>query len=107
MANIVLTGWRSGTRKCPGTLGLRVNKRDRDILFKDLNEVVLKLPRREGAALSMEIELTSSFRSTCREIRGPHIGDWMQERGDCPWPHGCPPRYRAKMSGNRIRILSP
>ena len=81
MADIVLTGWRSGTRECPGTLGLRVNRRDRDILFRGLNEVVLKLPRREGAALRMEIELTSSFRSKCRSIRGQHIGDWMQERG--------------------------
>ena len=95
---IVLTGWKGGT------FGFRVSKRDQE-LFCELSKVRLELPNRDRGSCQIEIKLSQSFRQKCPEFRSKKIGKWMSWRGDYPWPKGHPPKYKAEMTGNHLRII--
>ena len=95
---IVLTGWRGGT------FGFRVSKQDQEF-FRELSKVKLELPNPRGASCQIEIKLSRSFWRECPELRSKEIGGWMFERGNWPWPKGKPPRYKAKMRGDHLRVI--
>ena len=81
--------------------GFRVEKPDRDRLFKRLKsqssrmEVIIELP--SGEALWFSRPETSLFWSTCPEFISHKIGDWIKEQND-PWPYRKPPKYIAELS---------
>lgn len=95
---IILTGWKGGT------FGFRVSKQDQG-LFRELSKVRLELPNPDGGFCQIEIELSQSFRQKCPEFRNKKIGEWMSWRGDYPWPKGHPPKYKAEVTGNSLRII--
>ena len=96
---IVLTGWKGGT------FGFRVSKQDRE-LFHGVPKVKLELPNSSGKRWQIKIKLSPSFWQKCPEFRNKKIGKWMSCRGDYPWPKGHPPKYKAEMTGNHLRIIS-
>ncbi len=95
---IVLTGWKGGT------FGFRVSKQDRKF-FRQLSKVRLELPNPRGEPCQIEIRLSQSFWRECPELRSKEIGGWMFRRGNWPWPEGKPPKYKAKMKGNHLRVV--
>ena len=95
---IVLTGWKGGT------FGFRVSKQDQE-LFCELSKVRLELPNPDGGPCQIEIKLSQSFWKKCPEFKNKKIGEWMSWRGDYPWPKGHPPKYKAEMAGNHLRII--
>ena len=49
--------------------------------------------------------LTSTFWTTCPEIRGKAIGQWLIKRKLAPWPYGNPPKVElVPLGGNRFRL---
>ena len=97
---IVLTGWRGAI------FGLRISKKDRDALLRGLDKITLKLPLDDGQAQSLEIGLNASFWGSCPEFRSRDIGAWMKQRGDYPWRSRQTPKYRARVTGSVIEIVS-
>ena len=95
---IVLTGWKGGT------FGFRVSKQDQE-LFRKLSKVKLELPNPREESSQIEIKLSQSFWRECPELRSKQIGGWMFKRGNWPWPKGKPPRYKAKMKGDHLRVI--
>ena len=97
---IVLTGWQGSTS------GLRIKKKDRDELLRGLDKITLKLPLNGGQTESMELSLNDSFWRSCPEFRSRDIGTWMKQRGDRPWRFRQTPKYRARVTGGVIEIVS-
>lgn len=95
---IVLTGWKGGT------FGFRVRKEDQE-LFRKLSKVKLELPNLGEEPCQIEIKLSQSFWRGCPELRSKDIGGWMFRRGDLLWQEGSPPKYKAKMKGNHLRVV--
>ena len=89
---LILSGWQ-GT-----TSGLRIDAETRRkvfLPFKDqLRMVHLFLPGHEAQPC---FRLKQTFWTTCPEFRSAEIGKWMDARGDKPWPHRRPPKYRAEL----------
>ena len=108
---ITLSGWYGGGKY--GMFGLRVSVKDRE-LFCGLTKVELELPNPHGKSRRIQINLSPSFWRKCPELRSRVIGEWMSERGDCylrklqPWPEGKghPPKYKAEITGNRLRVIA-
>ena len=96
---IVLTGWKGAT------YGLRITRKERDVLLRGLDKVTLILPLKDGQKLSLNLDLNASFWGSCPEFRNRDIGDWMKQRGDYPWPSRRTPKYRAKVTGSTIEII--
>lgn len=87
-----LSGWQGATS------GLRVDAESRRTVFlplKDrLRRVHLILPGHEERPCC---SLTPAFWTNCPEFRSAEVGRWMEARGDKPWPHRRPPKYRADL----------
>ena len=87
-----LTGWQGGTS------GFRVAVESRGRVFeplqRTLRHVQVVMPGREGPT---HCQVTTTFWTTCPELRSAEIGHWMERRGDKPWAKGKPPRYEAEL----------
>jgi len=94
---IILTGWKGST------FGFRVSKQDRE-LFRGVSKVELELLDPSGEHRQIKIKLSPSFWQECPELRNKEIGEWMRKRGDCLWRKGHPPKYKAEMAGNLLRV---
>lgn len=102
---IELSGWQGATS------GLRVSAESRSRVFEplkgELSQVQVVLP---GHPVQPLCRVTSTFWTTCPELRSAEIGRWMVARGEKPWPRGHPPRYEAELVGvdgatTSIRII--
>lgn len=116
---ITLTAWSNSTSDKPN--GFRIEKPDRDCLFKRLKRrlsrkgVIIefppdKSPHSSVEALRFSLPLTSSFWRDCYEFRSCEIGTWIKKQRDASWPYRKPPKYTAKMltTGNgpiKIKVL--
>ena len=89
---LTLTGWKGAT------FGLRVDAESKCRVFfplkNQLRRVRLVLHGHEARPCCSQ---TPTFWTTCPEFRSVEIGRWMDTRGDKPWPHGRPPKYRAEL----------
>ena len=90
--SLELSGWQGATA------GLRVAAESKQRVFEPLrgmaHRVQVELP---GHGVQPLCRITSTFWTSCPEIRSAEIGRWMVARGDKPWPHGRPPRYEAEL----------
>ena len=98
---LVVAGWRGGT------WGLRVPKAYRGLFAQyrhrlEQKALVVALP---GAHALLPVRLSPSFWRRCPEIRAAEFGRWMCSRGDAPWPHGQPPKYRASLVAGQEIVL--
>ena len=88
---MIVTGWSNGApnSRTGSGYGVRVRRRDRDVLFEpEWQFVTVELDRGKRVG----VNVSNSFWRGCVELRSGAIGKWMIERGLAPWPKGRPPR---------------
>lgn len=87
-----LSGWQGASS------GLRVDAETRRKVFLPLKDrlhmVQVILPGHETKPCS---RLTPTFWTSHPVLRSAEIGRWMEVRGDKPWHHRRPPKYRATL----------
>ena len=124
MEKIELTAWNNGVwREEDGSFGFRIYKKNWE-LFSKVKTVKLELPTPDGKSSQViNIELSDSFPrlvnkeyiGKCPEIRDregrTEIQHWMLERGDIPpsgrpWPKEHPPKYKAEIKDNHVRVTA-
>lgn len=77
---------------------IRIRRVDREKHFKkSWPRVILEL---EGG-MSIEVNLSPSFWTTCIQLRSKWIGKWMLDRKLAPWRKNDPPELRLERIGNR------
>jgi len=97
---IVATAWNNGRRHQSGAgFGLKISLEDRAKYFpRSLKQVRLLLPN--GATADVNIDKSSFWNDTCRELISAEIGHWLLEAKLAPWPKRKPPKIELLRRGN-------
>jgi hypothetical protein len=89
------TGWKGGV------YGVRVGKANARRFFP-MTATCIKV-KIEGHTHAFA--LSETFWTTCPEIRGAPIGQWLRAQGLAPWQSGHPPRVNLlPLGGNKFRL---
>jgi hypothetical protein len=92
-----VTAWKGGTDKRDG-YGLKISIEDRNCFFKKTwQEVVLTLPN--GKCAIANVNKSSFWNDTCRELISKEIGLWLLGEKLAPWPKGHPPKFILRLTG--------
>jgi hypothetical protein len=99
-----VTVWKNGKHSNPGVwYGISVPKLSRKRYFDPAwREVILILPDGE----EVRAQLTSTFWTTCNELRPVAINRWLKKQHLVPWPEGTlPPVLElTPQGGNRFAL---
>lgn len=88
-----VTAWNNGG----SGYGLRVAREDRARFFRRAwRTVTVALPNGRGVAA---VNLTSTFWTTCPELRSASIGAWLRQNRMDTWPSGQPPTFTLLPTG--------
>jgi len=101
-----VTAWNNGKYYPTGAgYGLKVDANDRDMYFsRDWSNVILELVGAPNRVV-INVNKSSFWGATCRELINKDIGIWLIKNGKAPWPKGCPPKMRMEsMGSNRFRV---
>ncbi len=89
--------WTNGR----GTYGVRVGRQDAKMYFA---------PGLEGVEVEVDgevchVRLRETFWTTCPELRGGIVGQWVRRIGAVPWIRGAPPALTlTPLGGGRFRL---
>ena len=100
---ITLTGQMDGK----GPSRLEVSRKDRNI-FRGLSEITLELPGPGGETYTaFNVKIQPAFWRDCPHFYDKKIEDWIIKRGESSWTYKGedPPKYEAKVTGSRVRVL--
>jgi hypothetical protein len=105
------TAWNNGSYHRSGAgYGFKIPIKDRDTYFKKLwDSVSLILPFLDGAeSTNLNINKSSFWSPSCRELISQNIGRWLIGCGLAPWSLGSPPRVQVAVIGpGQFEIRSP
>jgi hypothetical protein len=102
---MVVSGWSNGSPNdsTGGGYGIKIRRQDRDEHFGHTwSSVLVELENGEV----FDIGLSSSFWTTCPELRRKEIGKWMLDNGLGRWSNGRPHKFRLVPTGDRRFTLS-
>ncbi len=104
-----VTAWNNGAHHSTGNgYGLKVDIKDRDKYFrKDWKNALLELEG-EPKEITVNVDKSSFWDPTCRELISKEIGIWLIKNGKAPWPKGCPPKMRMEHIGDarfKVRLI--
>lgn len=102
---MIVTAWNNGQYHSTGAgYGLKIAIEDRDTHFsKAWKSVIIKLPN--GIEVEANINKSSFWSNTCRELINKEFGKWFIERGFAPWKSGRPPKFKLTHSReNRFNL---
>ena len=90
---MIVTAWNNGKHHPTGAgYGLKIAIQDRDAHFsKDWSSVVVTLPN--GVKVESNINKSSFWGKSCRELINQQFGQWFMEQGLAPWEKGRPPKF--------------
>ena len=104
------TAWTNGARSRTGAgYDLRISAEDRDKHFeRRWNTVTLRMiGERTTRVAEANVDKTSFWDGTCRELINAEIGQWFIENGFDRWTHGIPPRFRMRALAQREFDVRP
>ena len=83
---IKVSGWNNGDHSSTGAgYGIRIGKKNRDLHFdRGWNKAIIEI---EGHK-TVSTNITSTFWTTCPELRSKYIGQWMILKKLAPWSKG-------------------
>jgi len=92
---VIVSAWKNGT------YGIRIGKKNVRKYFKrNWDQVEIKID-----GIFHEFKLSSKFWTTCPEIRGKELRDWLRSQKSIPWFKGHPPRFElVPLSENMFRL---
>jgi hypothetical protein len=87
--------------------GLKISARNRDaFLRREWRTIDLHLAGR-SEPIKVNIDKSSFWNDTCRELISKEIGTWFEECGLAPWPKGHPPKLRLVLKNPRSFVVYP
>jgi len=108
--SLTWTAWNNGKHHTTGAgYGLKVSIADRDRHFKrEWKSVILEIPVSGSfKEVLVNIDKSSFWNETCREVINQAIGRWFRNSGFAPWPSGKPPKLKIEVIGERrFRVSS-
>ena len=88
---MIVSAWKAAT------YGIRVGQANaREYFDRSWEQVEVEI---NGKFYSFK--LSPTFWTTCPELRGGPIPDWLKEQGLVPWPKGKPPKFRLEPLGDK------
>lgn len=89
-----VTAWNNGQHHVTGAgYGFKLSAEDRNRFFKkEWKSVFLSIPGVSGE-VEVNIDKTSFWSETCRELISKEIGEWLINSGLAPWPARQPPKF--------------
>jgi len=99
---MIVKAWNNGSySKTGGGYGISIYKADRAKYFnKSWESVVISIEDR-----SIEIKLLDTFWTTCNELRGKEIGEYLIKYGLGTWAKGKPYELELKNVSNNKFVL--
>ena len=103
---MIVTAWNNGRHHKSGAgYGIKISVEDRDRFFNSTwKTVILEL---EGYSHSVEVNInkTSFWNTSCRELISKDIGLWLRQRGLAPWTKRKPPKLEmVPVKDNRFEL---
>lgn len=104
---MIVTAWNNGAHARSGAgYGFKISIEDRDAHFQPDWDVILLEMDGETQLVEVNIDKTSFWDETCRELIHVKIGRWLRSQGLAPWPKGNPPKFILEPIGeNRFKVL--
>lgn len=99
------TAWNNGQHHPSGAgYGFKISIKDRNVYFKNSWETVeVKLP--SGEVVEVNINKSSFWTDTCRELISKKFGIWLREKRLAPWKKGSPPKFElVSMNGRKFEL---
>ena len=93
--------WNNGQHHQSGAgYGIKISEQDRDKFFqKEWNNVILRLEG-QSKEVKVNIDKSSFWGQTCRELISKDIGLWLFANNKGTWIKGNPPKLRLEPSGD-------
>ena len=103
---MIVTAWNNGSFHESGAgYGLKINGSDRDKTFdRKWDHVVLDLEKYPEPVI-VNINKSSFWGPTCRELIKKEIGAWLLANELAPWPKNKPPKLNMNhVSDNKFQV---
>lgn len=96
---MIVKAWNNGK----AGYGIKMKATDRDKLFKkEWRSITLEF---ENSPVRIEVNLSESFWSSCRELRKKEIREWLQDQSLDSWSKGNPPTLWLEPLGGQCFLL--
>ncbi len=102
MGEFIGTAWSNGGTAC----GVKISAHDRDLFLRREWGVVELIVPGEAKPVAVNVDKSSMWDGSCRELIHRSIKDWLTRSEKYPWPNGSPPRIKLTPSGQRSFSLS-
>ncbi|GAB4045772.1 hypothetical protein [Spirosoma litoris] len=107
---MIWTAWKNGKHHSPGvSYGFKLKVQDRDQFFsRDWETITLILPSQfQDATVTVNVNKSSFWNDTCRELISQEIGKWLIDKNYAPWQKGKPPQFNVDLVGDRqFRVIN-
>jgi hypothetical protein len=91
---IKAVGWNNGKHHRTGAgYGLKISLEDRNQFFDRGWRVVQLHIAGTKEPINVNVDKSSFWKGTCRELLSLELGRWMIAEGLAPWPKGKPPHF--------------
>jgi hypothetical protein len=102
---MIVTAWNNGKHLSSGAgYGIKLSIQDRDLYFDPKwNSAIVSLP--DGNKVEANINKSSFWNGTCRELINKQIGQWFIGSRLAPWQKGSPPKLKLiHIAENRFKL---
>lgn len=101
-----VSAWNNGEHHVKGAgYGLRIHAKDRDTYFERSWKIVYVSLPGEEKEVEVNVDKSSFWNDTCRELINKQFGQWLIKKRYAPWQPGAPPKFRLlHNNGNHFRL---
>lgn len=98
-----VTAWNNGANSKTGSgYGFKISIEDRQKYFSEQWQTIDLLLPKLDKPISININKSSFWNKTCRELISQDIGKWLLSNDHAPWPKGMPPKFELLHVNNNV-----
>jgi hypothetical protein len=103
---VKVKAWNNGSHLPDGNgYGIKIDVHDRDAIFLHEWKVILLDLESEMSPVEINIDKSSFWNKSCRELINIRIGKWLIKNQLAPWEKGKPPILTLEqVGGNRFKL---